>query len=152
MMGSMLDTKFAKLWQSLKKHADVKASPWFKKADAAVSKKVEAYQEALAEAKSGLVEDLLKFGEALRDLEETFVKFVDAKALGQIGEADMKKAEKATLLADINRCKAEVQHERNLFESRLKSAVSAADNDIKKLESIEAKKKKELWKGFGIEL
>ena len=55
------------------------------------------------------------------------------------------------MLAEINRCKAEVQHERTMFDSRLKSALSAADNDLKKLESIEAKKK-ELWKGFGIEL
>ena len=87
-MGSILDKKFAKVWQSLKKHAGVKSSPWFKKADAAVSKKVEAYQEALAEAQSGLVEDLLKLGKALRDLEEAFVKFVDAKGLGQIGDDD----------------------------------------------------------------
>ena len=43
-MASMLDRKFAKLWQSLKNNAGVKSSPWFKKADAAVSKKVEAYQ------------------------------------------------------------------------------------------------------------
>ena len=36
-MGPTLDKKFAKVWQSLKKHAAVKSSPWFKKADAAVS-------------------------------------------------------------------------------------------------------------------
>jgi hypothetical protein len=151
-MGSLLDKKFAQLWLSLKKHDTVKASPWFKKADTALSKKVEAYQEALAGAQSGLVEDLLKFGKALRDLEAAFLKFIDAKAIGKIGESDLKKAEKVTLVAEINRCKADVQHERNLFESRLKSALSAADNDFQKLESIEAKKKKELWKGFGIEL
>jgi hypothetical protein len=56
------------------------------------------------------------------------------------------------LLAEINRYKAKVQHERTLFESRLKAALAAADNDLKTLESIEANKKKELWKGFGIEL
>ena len=151
-MASMLDRKFTKLWQSLKKHAGVKSSPWFKKADAAVSKKVEAYQEALAKAQSGLVEDLLKLGKALRDLEEAFVKFVDAKGLGQISDGDVKKAEKKTLVAEINRYKAEVQHERTTFDSRLRSALSAADNDLKKLESIEAAKKKELWKGFGIDL
>ncbi len=150
-MASMLDRKFTKLWQSLKKHAGVKSSPWFKKADAAVSKKVEAYQEALAKAQSGLVEDLLKLGETLRDLEQSFVKFVDAKGLGQI-EGDVKEIEKKTFAAEINRCKAEIQHERNTFDSRLRSALSAADNDLKKLESIEAAKKKELWKGFGIDL
>ena len=151
-MASMLDKKFTKVWQSLKSSAGVKASPWFKKADAAVSKKLEAYQEALAKAQSGLVEDLLKLGKALRDLEEAFVKFVDAKGLRRISDDDVKKAEKDTFVAEINRCKAEVQHERNTFDSRLRSALSAADNDLKKLESIEAGKKKELWKGFGVEL
>jgi hypothetical protein len=151
-MGSLLDKKFAKLWQSLKRHEGVKTSLWFKKADTAVSKKLAAYQEALAAAQSGLVEDLLKFGKALRDLEAAFLKSVAAKAVGQIGDSDLQKAEKAALIAEINRCQAEVGHQRNLFESRLKSALSAADNDLKKLESIEDKKKKELWKGFGIEL
>jgi hypothetical protein len=151
-MGSLLDTKFTKLWQSLKKQAAIKASPWFKKADTALSKKADAFQGALAEARSGSVEDLLKLGKALREMEESFLKFVDAKALGQIGEADLKKAEKATLLAGINRYRADVQHERHLFESRLKAALSAVDNNLKTLESIEAKKKKELWKGFGIDL
>jgi hypothetical protein len=151
-MASMLDRKFTRLWQSLKKHAGVKSSPWFKKADTAVSKKVDAYQEAIAKARSGLVADLLKLGKALRDLEEAFVKFVDAKALDQISDDDLKKAEKKSFAAEINRYKAEVQHERNTFDSRLRFALSAADNDLKKLESIEASKKKELWKGFGIDL
>ena len=39
-----------------------------------------------------------------------------------------------------------------MFDSRFRTALSAADQDLKKLESIEAGKKKELWKGFGIEL
>ena len=64
----------------------VKSSPWFKKADAAVSAKVEAYQEAMVKAKSGLVEDLLKLGKALRDVDEVFVKCVDTKGLSQISE------------------------------------------------------------------
>ncbi|MGO9112658.1 MAG: hypothetical protein ACLP9L_25785 [Thermoguttaceae bacterium] len=151
-MGSILDKKFTKIWQSLKNNAGVKSSPWFKKADAAVSTKVEAYQEALLKAQSGLVEDLLNLGNALRDLEDAFVKFVDAKGLGQVDDTDMKVAAKATLVAEINRYKAKVQHERTFFDSRLKSALAAADNDLKKLESIEASKKKELWKGFGIDL
>jgi uncharacterized protein with von Willebrand factor type A (vWA) domain len=151
-MPSTLDKKFTRVWQSLKKHAGVKASPWFKKADAAVSKKVDAYQESLAKAKSGLVADLLKVGKALWNLEEAVVKFVDAKGLGQISEDDLKKSEKATIVAELNRFKAEVQHERSTFDSRLRSALSAADQDLKKLESIEAAKKKELWKGFGVDL
>jgi hypothetical protein len=151
-MSAILDKKFTKVWQSLKKNAGVKSSPWFKKADAAVSSKVEAYQKALAKAQSGLVEDLLKLGKTLHDMEEAFVKFVDAKGLGQISDTDVKKAEKQAFVVEINRYKAEVQHERSLFDSRLKSALAAADNDLKKLESIEASKKKELWKGFGIDL
>ncbi|MGA2254981.1 MAG: hypothetical protein ABSG53_09985 [Thermoguttaceae bacterium] len=151
-MGSILDKKFNKVWQSLKKNAGVKSSPWFKKADVTVSTKVGAYQKALAKAQSGLVEDLLKLGKALRDLEEAFVTFVDGKGLGQIRDSDMNKGEKAALVAEINHCKADVQHERNLFDSRLKSALAAADNDLKTLESIEDSKKKELWKGFGIDL
>jgi hypothetical protein len=151
-MASMLDRKVARLWQSLKKHSAVKASPWFKKADAAVSKKVEAYQTALAKARSGLVDDLLRLGKAVRDLEETFVKFVDAKGLDKIPDDGVKPAEMKILVAEISRCKAEVQHERTIFETRLKFALSAADHDLKKLESIEGGKKKELWKGFGIDL
>jgi hypothetical protein len=106
----------------------------------------------LGQAKSGLVGDLLKLGKALRDLEEMFVKFVDAKGLAPLGDDDAKKTEKQALVNKIKRCKSEVQHERSMFDSRLKSALAAADNDLKKLDSIEASKKKELWKGFGIEL
>jgi hypothetical protein len=151
-MPSNLDKKFAKIWQSLKSNASVKSSPWFKKADAAVSAKVAAYQAALLQAQSGLVEDLLEFGKALRDLEAAFVKSVDVQGLEKIGGSGARNAEKSPLAAAIKRCQAEVQHERALFDSRLKTALSAADNDLKKLESIEAGKKKELWKGFGIDL
>src|SRR5271157_3387176 len=122
-MGSILDKNFTKVWQSLKSNAGVKSSPCFKKADAAVSTKVEAYQEALLQARSGLVEDLLKLGKALRDLDEALVKFVDAKGLVQISDTDVKEVAKATLAAEINRYKAKVQHERTLFDSRLKSAL-----------------------------
>ncbi len=151
-MRSILDKKFTKVWQSLKSIADVKSSPWFKKADTAISKKVEAYQAALLKAQSGTVADLLKLGKALRDLDETFVKCIDAKGLSQIREAEAKEASKTTFIAEIKRYKAKIQHERTLFDSRLKSALAAADNDLETLESIEAGKKKELWKGFGIEL
>ena len=151
-MSSRLDRRFTKVWLSLKKHPSVKSSPWFKKVDGAVPKKVEAYQEALAQARSGLVEDLLSLGKALRDLDEAVVKFVNAKGLDQIGDEDMKQTDQQILIADVSRFQAEVQHERTTFESRLRFALSAADNDLKKLESIEASKKKELWKGFGVEL
>ena len=56
------------------------------------------------------------------------------------------------MAAEIDRFQAEVQHERTMFESRLRFALSAADNDLKRLEAMEANKKKELWKGFGIDL
>ncbi len=151
-MVSRLNGKFTKLWLSLKANPGVKASPWFKKVDAAVPKKYEAYQEALAVARSGLVEDLLRLGRALRDLDEAVVQFIDAKAFGQISDDDVKKAEKNALVAEINRFKAAVQHERSTFDSRLRTALSAADNDLKKLESVETNRKKELWKGFGIDL
>ena len=151
-MRSILDKKFTKVWQSLKNSAGINSSPWFKKADAAISKRIEAYQAALLTAQSGLVEDLLKLGKALRDLDATLVKFIDAKGLSQIKDSEAKESAKVTLVAEIKRYKAKVQHERNLFDSRLKSALAAADNDLKTLESIEASKKKELWKGFGIEL
>ncbi len=151
-MPSNLDKKFVKIWQSLKNHAAVKSSPWFKKADAAVSKKATAYQEALHKAQSGLVDDLLALGKALRDLEEAFVKSVDAQGLSKIGDGDVKRGDLAPLVAELNRYRSEVQHERSLFDSRLKTALSAADNDLKKLELIETGKKREIWKGFGIEL
>ena len=151
-MSSRLSRRFAKVWQSLKKHAGVKSSPWFKKADTAVPKKVDAYREALLAARSGAVEDLLKLGKVLRELDEAVVKFVDAKGLGQIADEDVKKTERNILVADVSRFQAEVQHELTTFESRLRYALSAADNDLQKLESIEARKKKELWKGFGVEL
>jgi hypothetical protein len=151
-MRSILDKKFTKVWQSLKNNAGINSSPWFKKADAAISKKLEAYQASLLKAQSGLVEDLLRLGKALRDLDGMFVKFVDAKGLSQIRDAEVKESAKVTVVAEVKRYKAKVQHERNLFDSRLKSALAAADNDLKTLESIEASKKKELWKGFGVEL
>jgi hypothetical protein len=151
-MRSILDKKFTKVWLSLKNNAGLKASPWFKKADVAICKKIETYQAALLTAQSGLVEDLLKLGKALRDLDATFVKFIDVKGLRQIKDAEAKESAKVTLVAEIKRYKAKVQHERNLFDSRLRSALAAADNDLKTLESIETGKKKELWKGFGIEL
>ena len=151
-MRSIIDKKFTKVWQSLKNRAGAKPSPWFKKADAAVSATVETYQEALAKAHSGSVEDLLKLGKALRELEEAFVKFVDAKGLDKIGDSDGKQGEKESLVAEINRYKAKIRHGRTVFETRLKFALSAADHDLKKLESIEAGKKKELWKGFGVDL
>ena len=99
-----------------------------------------------------MVQDLLKLGKALRDMDAAVAKFVDANGLGQIDHGAMKRGEMASLVAEINRYKTEVQHERTLFETRLKFALSAADNDLKKLESLEAGKKRELWKGFGIDL
>ena len=73
-MAAILEKDFTKVWHELKKNAGVKSSPWFKKADAAVSKKVEAYQKAVAKAKSGLSEDLLKVKSALEAMGTAFKK------------------------------------------------------------------------------
>jgi hypothetical protein len=151
-MSEILERKFAKVWQLLKANAAIKSSAWFKKTDTAVSSKVETYQKARENAESGLVEDLLKLGKALRALDDVLVKCFDAKGLSQISDAGEKKGQKTSLVTEINRYKTEVQHERSLFDSRLKAALAAADNDIAKLESLEAAKKKELWKGFGVNL
>ena len=151
-MGPTLDRRFAKVWQALKKNAGIKSSPWFKKADAGLSKKVDAYQKAFSEAQSGTIEDLLKLGKALQNLDAAVVKHIDAKGLSQISDDEARKAGMRTLLIEINRFRAEVQHERATFDSRLRAAASAADNDLKRLESLEPVRKKELWKGFGIEL
>jgi Zn-dependent oligopeptidase len=151
-MISTLDRKFAKVWQLLKKNAEVSSSAWFKRADTSISSKVEAYQSALSKAQSGLVEDLLKLGKTLRDLETAIVKFADSKGVAQVRAEDGTKSAKPSMVAEVSRFKNEVQHERSLFDSRLKAALAAADNDLKKLESIEQSKKKELWKGFGVDL
>ena len=52
-MGSILEKKFIKIWQSLKTQRRRQGRPWFKKADTAVSKKLDAYQKALAEGTVG---------------------------------------------------------------------------------------------------
>ena len=151
-MGPMLERKFNKVWQKLKGRDGVKSAPWFKKADTAVCKKFEAYQKALATAKSGSVDDLLKLGKALRDLEAAITKHVELKAVEQIDDDHLSPSERKTLVMEVNRLKAEVRHDVAVFESRLRAALSAADKDLKTLESIEAGKKKELWKGFGVDL
>ena len=106
----------------------------------------------MAKAQSGLVEDLLKLGKALRELEEAFVKFVDAKGLGQIGDDDVKKAEKEIVAAEINRYKAEVQHERT--HVRFPAPVRLVGGRQRPQEAgiDRGRQEEELWKGFGIEL
>jgi hypothetical protein len=151
-MAAILDKDFTKVWQGLKKNAGIKSSPWFKKADAAVSKKVEAYQKALAKAKSGLAEDLLKVGEALTAMEQAFTKFVDAKGLDDIAEKDLKKAEKTALVNEIKKYKLEVTQERVSFDAKWKKLSELTGGDIKKIQALEASKKKELWKEMGVEL
>jgi hypothetical protein len=150
-MASLLDKKFAKVWQLLKNNPEVRSSAWFKRADTTLTAKVEAFREAVSQAQSGLVEDLLKLGKALRDLEAAVVKFASSKGVAKLADLDGKSG-KQNVIADINRYKTDVQHERSFFDSRLKAALSAADNDLEKLESLEAAKKKELWKGFGVDL
>jgi hypothetical protein len=148
-MRAILEKKFIKTWETLKKSRDVAALAWFKKADAAVPKKLDAFQKAQEKAQSGNVGDLLKLRKALQALEESVVKLVDAKSLAALVAEDRTKS---TAVAEIKRYRSKVQHERATFESRLKAALAAADNDIKKLESLDPQKKKELWKGFGVEL
>ena len=148
-MCAILEKKFIKTWESLKKSPGVGTLPWVKKADAAVPKKIDVYQKAQEKAQSGLIGDLLKLRKALQQLEEAAVKLLDSKGLAQLVADD---PARSTAVAEIKRYKSKVQHERGTFESRLKSALAAADQDIKKLESLDPQKKKELWKGFGVEL
>lgn len=147
-MRALLEKKFAKTWETLKKSPGVCTLPWFKKADAAVPKKLDAYQKAQEKARSGLIGDVLKLRKALQQLEEA-AKLLDSKGLAQLIADD---PSRSTAVAEIKRYKAKVQHERATFESRLKAALAAADQDIEKLESLDPQKKKELWKGFGVEL
>jgi hypothetical protein len=148
-MRAILEKKFAKTWEALKKSPSVAALAWFKKADAAVPKKLDAFQKAQEKAQSGMIGDLLKLRKALQALEEAVVKLVDAKSLAALVAEDRTKS---TAVAEIKRYRSKVQHERATFESRLKAALAAADQDVKKLESLDPQKKKELWKGFGVEL
>jgi hypothetical protein len=148
-MRAILEKKFVKTWEALKKSPGVGALPWFKKADAAIPKKLDAYQKAQEKAHSGQIGDLLKLRKALQQLEDVVDKHLDVKALAQLVAEDRAKS---PLVAEIKRYKAKVQHERATFESRLKAAVAAADNDIQKLDSVDPQKKRELWKGFGVEL
>ena len=148
-MRAILEKKFTKTWDALKKSPAVAALPWFKKADATVPKKLDAFQKAQEKAQSGMIGDLLKLRKALQALEESVVKLVDAKSLAALVAEDRTKS---TAVAEIKRYRSKVQHERATFESRLKAALAAADQDVKKLESLDPQKKKELWKGFGVEL
>jgi hypothetical protein len=148
-MRAILEKKFIKTWEALKKSPGVDALPWFKKADAAIPKKLDAFQKAQEKAHSGLIGDLLKLRKALQQLEDAVVKHLDANGLTQLAAEDRAKSPQ---VAEVKRYKAKVQHERATFESRLKAAVAAADNDIQKLDSLDPQKKKELWKGFGVEL
>jgi hypothetical protein len=148
-MRAILEKKFTKTWEALKRSPGVGTLPWFKKADATVPKKLDAFQKAQEKAQSGMIGDLLKLRKALQALEESVVKLVEPKSLAALVAEDRTKS---TAVAEIKRYRSKVQHERATFESRLKAALAAADNDIKKLESLDPQKKKELWKGFGVEL
>ncbi len=148
-MRAILEKKFTKTWEALKKSREVNTLAWFKKADSTVLKKLEAYQKAQEKAQSGMIGDLLKLRKALQQLDEAVAKLIDTKSLAQLIADD---PAKSAAVGEIKRYKAKLQHECATFESRLKSALAAADQDIKKLESLDPQKKKELWKGFGVEL
>jgi hypothetical protein len=151
-MTAILEKDFTKVWQALKKNAGVKSSPWFKKADAAVSKKVEAYQKAVAKAKSGLSSDLVKVKDALEAMDKAFKDFLDTKGLNEVKETDLKKTEKETLVKEITNYKREVEEEKKKFEVQFKKLMAACKNDLKKIDSLDAKKKVEIWDSMGIDL
>ena len=72
-------------WKKYKKAAGIKDSPWFKKADAAISKEIKAYQstrdkwrKAGKADKAGL-KDAVDYHASLKRLSDGFKKFVSAK-------------------------------------------------------------------------
>ncbi len=146
LMRAILEKKFTKTWETLKKSPGVGTLPWFKKADAAVPKKLDAYQKAQEKAQSGLIGDLLKLRKALQQLEEAAVKLLGLQGPCELIADD---PSRSTAVAEIKRYKAKVQHERATFESRLKSALAAADQDIKKLESLDPQRRKNCGRGLG---
>jgi hypothetical protein len=71
-----------KEWKRLKKDADIKSNPWWKKADAAVGSAIDKYQTAREKWHSNKsLETFSKYMGALGDLDKTFGKFLDKKDL-----------------------------------------------------------------------
>ena len=146
-----LDDLDKKLWKRLKKEAGIKSSKWFKKADASVGKYIESMNKAKKKfEQSQMATDLLKFQDALDDLNKAFNKFADAKHLDDIPDTDLKADEKKKLYADIATWKDDIQDAKDKLDKKIKKLVNATGGDVKKINSMEAKKRVAVWNQIGI--
>jgi hypothetical protein len=69
-------------WKRLKKDADIKSNPWWKRADAAVGSAIDKYQAARKKWHSGKSLDSFRaYMVALVDLSKSFEKFLAKKDL-----------------------------------------------------------------------
>jgi hypothetical protein len=135
-----------KLWKELKKNAGIKNSSWFKKADAAVGKHLSAVGKARDKFEKGgyLLEDLLKYQSALQDLDKVFDKFMDTKGLDDVDEGELKAKEKKELAAEIEDWKEQIDTLLQGLDKGIKTLMKAVGNDVKKLDSAEKGKRKQI--------
>ncbi len=151
-MPGINDAGFTKMWHGLKKDAGISSTPWYKKADAAVSKKVEAYQKVrkkAGEPDKALAADIVKVLEALDELADSLDKFMDKKGLDAIKDAPP--TQKATILKAITAFKKEVDDEKDFYNVELQERISEA-GDLKKLLAQDSGKKIDAWKEMGVDV
>jgi hypothetical protein len=101
-----------KEWKRLKKDADIKSNPWWKKADAAVGSAIDKYQTARGKWHSGKsFDNFMKYMGALEDLDKTFGKFLNKKDL-------TKNTASQDLQSDIEEWRQEITSKRAALEKK----------------------------------
>lgn len=135
-----------KLWKDLKKNAGIKNSGWFKKADASVGKHLAAVGKARDKFEKGgyLLEDLLKYQDSLKELDKVFDKFMDTKGLDDVDEGELKAKEKKELATEIEDWKEQIDKLVSGLDKGIKTLLKAVGNDVKKLDSAEKGKRKQI--------
>jgi hypothetical protein len=149
-MPMINDKGFTKMWHDLKKDAGISSSPWYKKADAAVSKFVEAYQKTrkkAGEPDEALTEDILKVIESLDALGGSLDKFMDAKGLNDVKDAPPEK--KQNILKGIRTFRKEVDDEKEFYNVELQDRIGKAGGDVKKVLAEDAQRKLGNWQKSG---
>lgn len=132
-----------KLWKKLKSNAGIKSSGFFKKADSSVGKYIAAAVKARDKfTDTYLAEDLLKYQDALKKLDEAFDKFVTAKHLDDIDEGDLKAKEKKELADEIDSWRDQIDKLIKGLDSGVKTLYKGVGGDWEKFDKAEKGKRK----------
>ncbi|ADB14927.1 hypothetical protein Psta_0231 [Pirellula staleyi DSM 6068] len=138
-----LDDLDKKLWKKLKSNAGIKSSGFFKKADASVGKYISAAVKARDKfADTYLAEDLLKYQDALKKLDEAFDKFVTTKHLDDIDDGDLKANEKKELASEIESWREQIDKLIKGLDSGVKTLYKGVGGDWGKFDQAEKGKRK----------